>query len=144
MPGIGYDEAAEARRRAEEKARRREELQKQIDDWNDKKDTAMKQIERLETEQLKLHSYLKMWEEKKSIYSGNEILSEVVIINVFEGVCADKIKKDFTACIAEMDQTYSKVSGLRESVNAQLANLNLYVSLINTTIASLANELNFI
>lgn len=45
-------------------------------------------------------------EAQKSIYNGSEILSEVVIVNVFEGVCADSIKADFTDSITEMDQTY--------------------------------------
>lgn len=137
------DEAAQ-QRAAEERARRRAAIQSQIQQWNTKLTTVNSQIAGLTAEQSNLSTYLGDWDTQKSIYSGSEILSEVVIVNVFEGVCADKIKADFSASITEMDETHSKVSGLNGNVGAQISRLNQYVSVINTKLASLRNELSSI
>lgn len=147
MPGIGYDEAAEARRKAEEaaaRAKRIKEIENKIDQLKKEREPVIKQIDDLEKERLKLLSYQKMWEEKKSKYNGNDILSEVVIVNIFEGVCADKIKNDFTVCMKEMDRTYSKAGGFGENIGAQINRLNQYVNDINADIKSLRAELAFI
>ncbi len=146
MPGIISEAAAAMQRAAEEaaKERRRAELRRQIQQWEGKKRTVESQIEGLTAEKLRLHSYRKMWEEKKCIYNGNEILSEVVIINLFEGVCADKFKDEFSASITEMDQTYSKVGGLNGNVGAQISRLNQYITVINAKLTSLRNELSSI
>lgn len=104
------DEAA--RCAAEERARRRAAIQAEINMWNGKLARVESQIASLTTEQSNLNTYLGDWETQKSIYSGSEILSEVVIVNVFEGVCADSIKADFTDSITEMDQTHSDVGGM--------------------------------
>lgn len=147
MPNTRYDKADEAKRKAEEeaeKAKRRDEIKKQIKQLEDERGTVTAQIDKLKTEQLMLHSYQKMWEEKKRKYNGNEILSEVVIVNIFEGACADEIKGDFTACIKEMDKTYSKAGGLRESIGIQVLKLNEYVYTIDVDIRNLRVKLDFI
>ena len=133
-----------ARREAEERARRRAAIQSQIHQWDDKLLWVNSQLSGLETEQSNLNSYLGDWSTQKNIYSGNDILSEVVIVNVFEGVCADKIKSDFSACIKKMDQTCGGVYGLNGNVSAQIVRLRQYVSTINARLTSLRNELNSI
>ena len=128
----------------EERARRRKAIQSLIDKWDAELTSVNSQVSGLTAEQTKLNTYLGEWDTQKSIYSGNEILSEVVIVNVFEGVCADRIKEEFSACITEMDHTYCRVSRLCENVSAQIARLNQYISVINTKLTSLRNELNSI
>lgn len=136
---------AEAQQRAaEERARRRAAIQSQIHHWNTKLTTVNSQIAGLTAEQSNLSTYLGDWDTQKSIYCGSDILSEVVIVNVFEGVCADKIKADFSASITEMDESHSKVNGLNGNVGAQISRLNQYVSVINTKLTSLRNELSSI
>lgn len=142
--GQSSADAAAQQRAAEERARRRAAIQSQIQQWNTKLTTVNSQIAGLTAEQSNLSTYLGDWDTQKSIYSGSEILSEVVIVNVFEGVCADKIKADFSASITEMDESHSKVSGLNGNVGAQISRLNQYVSVINTKLASLRNELSSI
>lgn len=142
--GQSSADAAAQQRAAEERAKRRAAIQSQIQQWNTKLTTVNSQIASLTAEQSNLSTYLGDWDTQKSIYSGSEILSEVVIVNVFEGVCADKIKADFSASITEMDESHSKVSGLNGNVGAQISRLNQYVSVINTKLASLRNELSSI
>ncbi len=132
------DRDAEERARKE---RRREAIRNQIREWKTKRETVETQIENLTTEQSNLNGYLGEWDAQKTIYNGNDILSEVVIVNLFEGVCANKIKEDFTACMAEMDQTYGKVSGLNGNVGAQISRLNDYLSFIDAKISALESEL---
>lgn len=133
-----------ARREAEERARRRAAIQSQINQWDDKLSGVNSQLSGLVAEQSKLNTYLGDWSTQKNIYSGNDILSEVVIVNVFEGVSADKIKSDFSACIKKMNQTCGEVYGLNGNVGAQIVRLRQYVSIINARLTSLKNELNSI
>lgn len=92
----------------------------------------------------KLEESLEEWEEQKINYSGNDTLSDVVIENVFEGVCADKIKADLTASVTQMDDTCNKISGLIGNVGLQIDELNNRINIINGEIASLENQLNSI
>lgn len=126
------------------KETRRKEIQSKIDKWNYKLDKVNLQIEELTDEQTRLNECLEEWDTQKTTYSGNDILSEVVITNVFEGVCADKIKDDLTASVAQMDLTYSKVSGLNDNVGLQISKLNEYKTLINGELVTLRSELNSI
>ena len=126
---------------AEEKARRMMEIQGQIRQWNAKLSQVNAQIGALTKQQSSLNTYLGDWDIQKGIYDKSEILSEVVIINVFEGVCADKIKEDMGECIKEMDQTCSGVRRLNGNVGAQISRLNQYVLIINLKISALQNEL---
>lgn len=142
--GKSSSDTVAQQRAAEEKAKKRTYLQSQIQYWDTKLTAVNSQIAGLTTEQSKLSTYLGEWDTQKSIYSGSEILSEVVIVNIFEGVCADEIKDDFLTGITEMDGTHSKVSGLNENVGTQISRLNQYVSVINTKLTSLRNELSSI
>lgn len=134
----------EARRAAEERARRIAAIQAEISQWNAKRERVESQRASLTSEQSSLNAYLGDWEIQKSIYNGSEILSEVVIVNVFEGVCADRIKADLTDSITAMDQTHSDVGGLNGNVGVQISRLDQYVSVINIKLTSLRNELNSI
>lgn len=149
MPGIFDDAAAAAKRAAEEAAERAREmkrkyLQGQINDWNGKLSEVKKQITGLETEKKNLVTYLREWEEVKKPYNNNDVLSEVVIINLFEGVCADNIKDDFTEMVEDMDQRYNMTGGMENNINVQIRKLQEYETLINNKLASLRNELNAI
>ncbi len=118
---------------AEERARRearRAAIRAQIRVWEGKRAVVEGQIRALSGEQSNLNSYLGEWSAQKSIYSGNPLLSEVVIVNLFEGVCADEMKMEFTDCITEMDQTYSGVSGLNGNVGTQISRLQDYLAVI--------------
>ena len=145
-PGMAGQESAEeaARRAAEERARRIAALQAEIHQWDSKLATVSSQKESLTTEQSNLNTRLGDWDAQKRIYHGNETLSEVVILNVFEGVCADRIKADFTDCMEEMDRTCSGVGGLNGNVGVQISRLNQYISVINAKLTSLRDELNSI
>lgn len=142
--------AAEAMRRAaEERARRERErrraaVQRKIDDWSGKLSDVTSQISALGTEKGNLETYMEEWEAQKSKYNGNNILSEVVIVNTFEGVCADNIKDDFTEAVTAMDWTYNGVNVMRGDIDTQIARLNEYKATINSKLTSLRNELNSI
>lgn len=146
----GQSSADEAARRAaeqkaaEERAKKRADIQTQIQSWNNKLNDVNSQIASLTTEQSNLNTYLGDWETQKNIYNGDNMVSEVAITYVFEGVCADKIKDDLSACVKEMDLTYSKVDGLNGNVSAQINRLNQYVTDINTKLVDLQNQLNSI
>lgn len=139
------DAEQEARRRAEaERARKRAALRSQISQWESKLSRVEAQISALSRERSKLDTCLSDWNTQKSIYSGSRILSEVVILNVFEGVCADKIKSDLETSIQEMDRTHTDVSGLNGNVSAQISRLRQYADEIRSKLASLRSELNSI
>lgn len=139
--GNGTD-IIDQQREAEEKAKRRVVIQSEIYRLNTKLARVTSQISSLTTEQSNLNTYLGEWDIQKSVYNESDILSDVVIVNVFEGVCADKMKTDIEACITEMDQTYSGVNRLNGNIGMQIVKLNQYVSTINLKLISLNNELN--
>lgn len=126
----------------EERARRRGEILKEIHEWEATLSNINSQITDLTTEQSNLNIYLKKWETQKSIYSRNDILSEVVKVNIFEGVCADKIKADLETCVKEMDRNHSRVTELNDNVGLQIDKLNEHASKINSTLTHLRNELD--
>lgn len=149
MPGIFEDAAAAMRRAAEEKAerereRRRNYLRGQIDEWNGKLSEVKEQISGLETEKKNLTTYLAEWEEAKRTYNNNDILSEVVVINLFEGVCADNIKDDFSEIVTDMDRRYDVAGGMENNISVQITKLRQYESVIQSKLTSLRNELNSI
>lgn len=147
MPWVGYDEAAEARRRAEEEARKekkRRELRAKINGLKDDLSGVEGIKLRLEKEMYYLGRKMDEWEVHKNRCKGNLLLSEVVILNRFEGVCADKIKQDFTASVMEMNNTYLKTGRLLEDGDIQIQRLNQYISSLNDRIESLTRELNSI
>ncbi len=127
---------------AEERGRKKASIRASISASNIKLEKVNTQIISLTTEYTNLNTYLGNWETQKSLYNGNNILSEVVIINIFEGVCADKIKEKIEGCISCMDQTYSNTTRLRNSVDAQIQRLEQQVLNIGTKITSLNNQLN--
>lgn len=129
---------------AENRELKRKVIQSQIDLCDAELTSVSIQVSELTAEQSKLNTYLSDWEAQKLIYNGNAILSEVVIPNVFEGVCADRIREEFSAGIAEMDQTCGRVGRLNENLSAQIARLNQYISDINAQLASLRNQLGSI
>lgn len=125
-----------------DKVRMRALIQFQINQLNTTLTQVNAQISNLTTEQTNLGTYLGEWNAQKSRYNGNDILSDVVIVNVFEGVCADKIKENMEECISEMDQTYSGVNGLKSNVGRQISRLNQYVLDINAKLTTLKAQLN--
>lgn len=137
---------AEAERlRAEaERARRRAAIQAEIDKWNNKLEKVQSQKRSLTAQKANLNLYMGNWDTQKTTYNGNDILTEVVILNVFEGVCADTMKEKLTNSITQMDQTYSRVSGLNGNVGLQISRLNEYITFIDEKITVLKNELNSI
>lgn len=135
-------EAERERERARQ--RRREALRAQIKQWDDKLSDVREQISALSAERSRLDVCLGDWDAQRNAYNANEILSEVVIVNVFEGVCADRIKTELENCMAKMNVTHTSVSGLNGNVSAQIARLGQYVSFINGKLSSLHSELNSI
>lgn len=139
------DDVLAARLRVEaERARKRAAIQSKIDEWKNKLTKVQSQQTSLTTQQTNLNTYLGEWDTQKTTYNGNDILKDVVIINVFEGVCADNIKTDFTYCITQMDKTYGVVSGLNAHLGEQIGRLNQYKSSINAQLSSLEAELRSI
>lgn len=123
---------------------KRKAIQSLIDKLDAELTSVNSQVSVLTAEQTKLNACLGDWDAQKNRYRGSDILSEVVIVNVFEGVCADRIKEEFSACITEMDEVCGRVSRLSGYVSAQIARLNQYISAINTKQMSLRNELRSI
>lgn len=144
MPEIGYDEAAEARRREAEREKQRAELQKQIDQWDIKKSGVTSLVNELNSEKRTLETYLDMWQRQKSKYNGNDMLTEVVIVNLFEGESADKVKQTFSEGIKKMDQTYLRVDELKGNVSKQIDKLNQQISDIDVMIRVLIQRKNAI
>ncbi len=136
--------AEEERQAEQERENRRKALNEQIDQWNSKLTNVNAQISALSSERSRLDACLGDWDVQRNAYSANEILSEVVIVNVFEGVCADKIKMDFESCIAKMNQTRTSVGGLNGNVGAQISRLGQYAAFINGKLTSLHSELSSI
>lgn len=126
------------------KETRRKEIQRKIDEWNEKLNKVKLQKANLGLQQIILNTYMRKWDTQKTTYSGNDILTEVVILNVFEGVCADTMKEKFTNSVTQMDQTYSGVSGLNGNVGLQISRLDEYITLINGKLTALRSELNSI
>lgn len=137
-------EQAAQQQEAEIKARKKSSLRWQIAQWDTKKTSVDTQISELTTEQSNLNTYLGEWIRQKNSYTENDILSEVVIVNVFEGVAADKIQSEMQSAISEMDQTYNDVNELNGNVALQIARLKQYLSDINAKLTSLNQELNSI
>lgn len=126
------------------KETRRKEIQRKIDEWNEKLNKVKLQKANLGLQQIILNTYMRKWDTQKTTYSGNDILTEVVILNVFEGVCADTMKEKFTNSVTQMDQSYSGVSGLNGNVGLQISRLDEYITLINGKLTALRSELNSI
>lgn len=146
---FAQDAADAARRAAEEAARRererkRKKLQAEIDRWNAKLSEVRSLVLRLEKEMHYLGRKMDEWAAYKNRCKGNLLLSEVAIINRFEGTSADTIKENFTSCVGEMNNTYLRTDRLRDDGNAQIQRLNQYISFINDKIMSLTRELNAI
>ena len=149
MPGIFEDAAAAAKRAAEEAAERAREMRRnylrgQIRDWGNKLSEVTPLRDVLVKEKNNLDDYMRNWEVQKDKCEGNLFLSEIVLTNRFEGECADRIKKDFTASIEEMNNTCLKTRILQKGNDQQITRLNQYISLINEKISSLTRELNSI
>lgn len=144
---IAAAKQAEAIRRAAEEAerrRRRAAIEAQIRQWEEKLRNVESQIAALTDEKSKLGTCLTDWSTQKSICSSSDILSEVVVLNVFEGVCADQIKIDMENCVTRMDTTCSNVSGMSGNIATQIARLQECVSVIQTKLSALRSELNSI
>ena len=135
-------DAAAHQKAEEEKARRRTELNNEMSRLYIELSNVNSQISSLVTEQSNLNTYMEDWINQKAIYSGNDILSEVVIVNTFEGVIADKMRSEIQTCISEMDQTHSNVGVLNENVGTQISRLRQYAGGINGRIQNIKNELN--
>ncbi len=149
MSGIFGEAAAAMQRAAEEAAarereRRRRHLQNQIDEWIGKLSVVNKQISGLEKEKENLETYLGEWEEQKKKCNGNDVLSEIVIADLFEGVCADNIKDDFAEAVVLMDRLYSGGNAMKGDVDTQIAGLRRQESQFNAKLKSLRDELNSI
>ncbi len=95
-------------------------------------------------EQGNLNSYIEDWVTQKAIYDSNENLSEVVITNVFEGVCADTIKTELADCITIMEQTCSDASTLSADLTLQIAKLNEYIAQLNSQLTSLNYQMSLL
>lgn len=95
-------------------------------------------------EQGNLNSYIEDWATQKVIYDSNENLSEVVITNVFEGVCADTIKTELADCITIMEQTCSDASTLSADLTLQIAKLNEYIAQLNSQLTSLNYQMSLL
>lgn len=137
--------AAEAAARAAAEAARRQKialLQLQITRKNQELTKVNQQIASLSSEHGKLGTTLADWCTQKADYSGNEVVSEVVILNIFEGKCADALKEELTSCVEEMDKTYSGVTSLNTQVNVQIGRLRERVSIIGQELRDLQLELN--
>lgn len=137
IAGVGEATAAAAT-----KIKRTTELKAQILTWETELKKVKTQITSLETQKTKLNTYLGKWEIQRKKYSENETLSEVVIVNVFEGVCADKTKVKFKDCITTMNGTYKSVNNLTGVVGSQIARLKQYEAYINSKLTSLKTELS--
>lgn len=137
--------AAEAAARAAAEAARRQKialLQLQITRKNQELTKVNQQIASLSSEHGKLGTTLADWCTQKADYSGNEVVSEVVILNIFEGKCADALKEELISCVEEMDKTYSGVTSLNTQVNVQIGRLRERVSIIGQELRDLQLELN--
>lgn len=126
-----------------ERKRKRETLQSEIGSLDTRSKYLKERIVSLGWHRSQLDSYIEDWENERNSFSKNDI-SQVVITNVFEGVCADKIKSDLETCIAQMDQTCDKVRGLRNNIEKQITKLGEYQSNIDETLLIKRDELRSI
>lgn len=128
----------------EEKSFRRAYYQTQINATNVILTTVKGWVSTLIREQGNLNSHVEDWAAQKAIYDANENLSEVVITNVFEGVCADTIKTELTECITIMEQTCSGASTLSADLTLQIAKLNEYIAKLNSQLTSLNYQMSLL
>lgn len=136
---------SDALRKREEKRMdaKRKEINDQIKEWEAKLKNIYDQIPALALEQSNLDTYLEEWATQKQQFSKKEI-ADVVIVNVFEGVCAEKIKSDLETCFLQMDQTCDKVRGLKDNIGRQISKLNQYKLYINGMLEKLNSDLKSI
>lgn len=125
------------------KEAKRAEIRKQIGDLETKIPEANIRRSDLAYHQSMLDTYLEDWNTHRQLFSAIDI-SEVVIVNVFEGVCAEKIKSDLETCILQMDQTCEKVRGLKDNIGKQILKLDEYVLNIDGMIKKLKDNLDSI
>lgn len=117
-------------------------LQLQIYQKNQQLTKVNQQIASLSAEQGSLGTKLADWSTQKAGYSANEAVCEVVILNIFEGVCANQLKEEVSSCVEEMDKTHSGVTSLNTQVGAQIGKLQERVQLIGEELRKLQLELN--
>lgn len=139
---MGNPSDIQEQKEAEQKAIRRASIQSEIMHLNTRISNVNSQIAGLTAERNNLDDYLGDWMTQKTVYNRNDVISEVVITNVFEGACADKLKADIEFCVNEMDKTYTDVSGLGGHVGSQITSLNQYVETLNSRLTVLNAELS--
>lgn len=135
----------QARREEEEEEERREEerrrIQGEIDHLTGIQNTVDAQIAALSGQDSDLTECLHEWRAEKSRYYGIDIVSEVVIPNVFEGNCADYLKEKIAEGVMAMDDTCMQIEGLQSDVGSQIGRLEEYVWDIGCQISNLEEEL---
>lgn len=119
-------------------------IESQIHTLNRESEIVNSQINELRSRQKDLTSYLEEWRGQKASYDGDRSLSEVVIVNLFEGVCADKIQKDLSHCIEEMDYACGKVAELNDNIESQITRLNQQLTQIHRQLKLLKIDLDSI
>ena len=142
LPGAYINFISAARAAAAARAQKIALIQQRILIKNQELMKVNRQIASLSSEHGSLGAKLSDWCTQKAAYNGNEAVSEVVILNIFEGICADTLKEEVSSCVEEMDKTYSGMTSLNTQVNVQIGRLQERVSIIGQELRDLQLELS--
>lgn len=130
-----------AEQEAARKAARRTAIRQEIGHWQLVIEKCNDLISRLQTENSNLAGYLSDWQAQYNTYVQNPVTEQVVITNIFEGVCADKIKSKLSTAVNDMVNTESSGNTLSTNVGNQITAISNYESTVYTKITSLQSEL---
>lgn len=67
------------------------------------------------------------WNRQYAIYQSSEIASQVVITNVFEGVCAEALRESMEEAINGMEHTKMQIGDLLADLDCQIKKLDWYM-----------------
>lgn len=124
-----------------QKAIRRAQIRGEITKWQTVVTKCDALITRLQEENSNLGDFVSEWDTQYTVYAQNPVTEQVVITNVFEGVCADQIKEKLHMAVQDMENTKGSMNVLSSSVGSQITTLSNYRNGAAGKITSLQSQL---
>lgn len=131
--GSSSDAAARAARRAAIKAKIRK-YQEQI-----KK--CRSTIQKLNSRKRNLRQETSDWDYKYRHAMNSQITAEIVVINRYEGITAEKFREDFPTAQSKMIRSVQKTNEVQEDVSTQVDKINQYIDKLSEKIDALRAQL---
>lgn len=129
-------DAAEAAAKAAEEARKAR-VRMQIAGLELKVQACNGIIQSIQSSRTAMGNHVSNWNGKRSVSRGSQIASEVRIINIYEGLTAEKFAALFPETTGIMDQNASRYYEVNSAASDQIICLQNYIDKLNNEIASL-------